>query len=137
MDESAISQNRRSRRSNVLLTAILEVGGAALPVKLRNLSANGALLQGEKLPVAGTPVRFVRNELCVDGRVIWGQGKYAGIAFAERLQPDVVLRHIPPPKPRMKPDFRRPGLACRELSPDEFRLLESWLATAPVPHLGE
>ena len=51
MDESSPTQNRKSRRSNVLMSASLELSGTSLPVKLRNLSADGALIEGEKLPV--------------------------------------------------------------------------------------
>jgi hypothetical protein len=137
MDESAVTQNRRSRRSNVLLTATIEVGGRPHSVKLRNLSAEGALLEGDQLPIEGTEVQFVRKELSVAGRVIWASGKHAGISFNERLKPDVVLRHIPPPRPRMQPDFRRPGLACVEMSSDQRRLIESWFTTAPMSQLGE
>ena len=137
MDQSVASQNRRSRRSNVLLTATIEVAGRPHSVKLRNLSAEGALLEGEQLPIEGTEVQFVRNDLSVAGRVIWASGKHAGISFNERLQPDVVLRHIPPPRPRMQPDFRRPGLACREMSADQRRLIESWFTTAPMSKIGD
>lgn len=137
MDQSATIQNRRSRRSNLLLTATLEVGGRAQTVKLRNLSAEGALLEGDKLPIEGTEVQFLRKDLSVAGRVIWANGKNAGIVFREQLRPDVVLRHIPPPRPRIQPDYRRPGLTCQDLSPDQRRMLESWFATAPVPRPGE
>ena len=137
MDESAVTQNRRSRRSNVLLAAAIEVGGRSQSVKLRNLSAEGALLEGDALPIEGTEVQFLRNDLCVAGRVIWANGKHAGIVFHERLRPDVVLRHIPPPRPRMQADFRRPGLACRDMSPDQRRLIESWFTTAPMARPGE
>ena len=43
-------KNRRSRRSPVLLAASIEVGGTSLKVKLRNLSEEGALIEGERLP---------------------------------------------------------------------------------------
>ena len=47
MDESSQVQNRRERRSNVLLTAVIELSGRTLDVKLRNLSADlGANLVG-------------------------------------------------------------------------------------------
>lgn len=137
MDQSAATQNRRSRRSNVLLSATIEFAGKSLPVKLRNLSAEGALLEGVKLPPAGTEVEFIRKELSVPGSVIWGNGRQAGIAFGEQLDREVVLRHIPPPRPRIQMDFRRPGLTCEDLTHDQRRLLESWFATAPVPRPGE
>lgn len=126
MDQSSITQNRRSRRSNVLLAASIEVAGAVLPVKLRNLSSEGALIEGEGLPAEGAEVLFHRAELSVVSRIAWVHGKQAGIAFKASLPREDVLRHIPEPKHRAATQFRRPGLACRELTPEERRLAESW-----------
>ena len=50
MDESSIMQNRRSNRSPVLLSAKVEVNGAEVSVILRNLSPQGALIEGRELP---------------------------------------------------------------------------------------
>ena len=51
MDESSVNHNRRSRRSPVLLAATIELGATAHDVKLRNLSSDGALIEGaESLP---------------------------------------------------------------------------------------
>lgn len=137
MDQSLVTQNRRSRRSNVMLTATIEAGGNSHGVRLRNLSADGALIEGRNLPPQGTDVRFIRKEIEVEGRVIWSNGEHAGIAFGRPLETEVVLRHIPPPKPRIQADFRRPGLACKALTPSQRRMLESWFATAPVGRPGE
>ena len=127
MDQSSIIQNRRSRRSNVLLTAIVESGGATLPVKLRNLSAYGALVEGASLPPAGVEVTFCRKELSVTGRVAWVSGRQAGIAFASELEPEQVLRHVPPMRQRIQPKFRRPGLVKHELNAEEQRVVDSWV----------
>lgn len=128
---------RRSRRSPVLLAATVEVAGAQVPVKLRNLSEQGALIEGERLPLEGSSTVFARNELSLRSRVVWVQGRYAGVAFDEALNPEQVLRNVPKPKPRTKVDFKRPGLACRPLSAYERRMLESWLTSSPVGSLGE
>lgn len=132
MDTSTGSQNRRSRRSSVLLAATLEVRGETLQVKLRNLSADGALIEGEKLPIEGTEVTFRRKELVEQGEIVWVHGKHAGVAFRQKLQPEEVLRHVPPPRPKMQKEFRRPGLACRELTPQERKLLDSWAALPAI-----
>lgn len=137
MDTSSQSQNRRSRRSNVFLTATIEAAGATIPVKLRNLSADGALVEAAKLPPKGADVLFSRNELCERGRVIWTDGKHAGIAFNAKLDPEQVLRNVPKPRPKMPVSFRRPGLACRELSGEEKALVESWVWSRTAPRPGE
>ena len=136
MDESSIQHNRRSRRSPVFLAATIEVAGAAAPVKLRNLSEEGALVEGDRLPPEGASTFFERKDLRVESRVIWVQGRYAGVAFNQPLKPEEVLRNVPKPRPTIKADFRRPGLACRPLSAEERRMVELWLATAPVPRPG-
>jgi hypothetical protein len=110
MDESSPSQNRKSRRSNVLMSASLELSGTSLPVKLRNLSADGALVQGDKLPVEGAAVQFRKGDLSVAGIVAWVKGRQAGVSFAQKLNPEQLLRHVPVPRPRVTPSFRRPGL---------------------------
>src|SRR3982750_464837 len=95
MDESSIGQNRRSRRSPVLLTATIELGGAMHEVKLRNLSSDGALVQGaDGLPEYAN-VTFCRKDLRVRARIAWVQGSHAGIAFETPLAPAEVLRHVP------------------------------------------
>jgi hypothetical protein len=116
MDESSMITNRRSRRSPVLLAASVEIAGAPVTVKLRNLSEEGALIEGERLPL---------------------EGRYAGVAFDERLNPDDVLRNIPTPKPKAKVDFRRPGFASRPLTASERRMVESWMTTPPRSQVGE
>src|SRR5262245_31728624 len=110
MDESSPTQNRKSRRSNVLMSASLELSGTAVPVKLRNLSAEGALVEGEKLPVGGASVVFRKAALSMPGTVAWVKGRQPGGRFAQNLNPDQLMRHVPAPRPRVTPSFRRPGL---------------------------
>ena len=116
MDESSINQNRRQRRSNVLMAATVEFAGMSLPVKLRNLSSDGVLVEGEKLPVEGSEVIFKRQELSKTGTVAWVRDNRAGLSFKDPLTPEAVLRHVPTPHPRVLPDFRRPGLATQRLT---------------------
>ena len=130
MDQSSMSQNRKSRRSNVLMAASLELSGTSLPVKLRNLSPDGALVEGDKLPVEGAAILFRKGELSIPGRIAWARTRHAGVSFDHKLTPDLVLRHIPAPRPRVKPDFRRPGLKS-ELTEAERRYGEQWLGNFP------
>jgi hypothetical protein len=131
MDESGMMKNRRSRRSPVLLAATVEVAGEPIAVKLRNLSEEGALIEGDRLPLEGSSTWFERNDLRLRSRIVWVQGRYAGVAFDERLNRKDVLRNVPKPKPKAQLDFRRPGLACRPLSAYEKRMLESWMTSSP------
>lgn len=137
MDESNSPKNRRSRRAPVLLAATVEVAGVRQPVKLRNLSAEGALIEGDRLPLEGSITCFQRNDLRVKSRVAWVEGRYAGVAFARPLKPEEVLRHVPRPRARSQPAFRRPGLACRPLSDYERRMIEQWMTESPVARPGD
>ena len=137
MDQTNIPQNRQSRRSNVLLAASIEASGASHPVKLRNLSTEGALIEGEDLPVEGSEVVFRRNELSVNSRVAWVHGKQAGVAFRRPIAQEDVLRNIPKPRHRVPVDYPRPALASRAMTAEERRLAESWAWTPWGDSLGE
>ena len=127
MDQSNSPQNRKTRRSNALMSASIELSGKSLAVKLRNLSAEGALVEADMLPVEGASIMFRKGELCVQGRVAWAKTRHAGISFARKLEPEEVLRHVPAPRARVKPDFRRPGLKAISLTDEEIRFGENWL----------
>jgi hypothetical protein len=137
MDQSSFMQNRKSRRSNVLLAASIEALGTVIPVKLRNLSTEGALIEGTNLPVEGSEVLFRRNDLSVNSRIAWVHGKQAGVAFPTPIPQEEVLRNIPKPRYRAPVQFKRSGLACREMSAEERRLAESWAWTPWGDSLGE
>jgi hypothetical protein len=109
MDQSDNTQNRKTRRSNVLMSASLELSGASMAVKLRNLSAEGALVEGDRLPVEGAALLFRKGDLSIPGTIAWVKGRQAGVTFAQKLDPDQLLRHIPTPRARVTQSFRRPG----------------------------
>lgn len=132
-----MQHNRRSRRSPVFLTATIEVGGVPEPVKLRNLSEEGALIEGERLPPQGSVSCFERKDLRVNSRIVWVRGRFAGVTFDQKLKPEDVLRHVPKPRPTAKSDFRRPAVASRPLTPDERKMIEIWLSTSHVERPGD
>ena len=137
MESSSNCQNRRSRRSQVLLTAEISHAGATQSVKLRNMSADGALVESDCLPIEGTPVVFCRNDLCVNGRLVWVNGSYAGIAFDAKLNPGEVLRHIPAPRPKIQARTYRPGFTPRKMTSEQQRLAESWIWNPAADRPGE
>lgn len=139
MDESRLLQDRRFRRSNVLLKATLESPGGSLPVVLRNLSQEGALVQGEELPGEGSRVLFHRQGLSVPSRVAWSHSNYAGLEFDFPLFPRELLRHVPAPDRKPPPPVpmkRRPGFDAKPLSPAERQMIEQW-ATEGATRVGE
>ena len=136
MDESSNAQNRRTRRSRMLMSATLETSGRAVNVTLRNLSAEGAQVEGASLPIEGSDLLFRKGDLAVAGSIIWTNGKQAGIRFAQALDPATVLNHVPTARPRKSDDFRRPGLGNRPLTEQERSLAEAWIAVGPAPTVG-
>jgi hypothetical protein len=75
------AEDRASPRTNLLLAATAEVGGRAVPVRIRNLSETGALLEGAGLPDAGMPLVLVRGDLHVSATVAWAAGPRRGVRF--------------------------------------------------------
>jgi hypothetical protein len=123
------SSRRSSIRSKVLLAATLRLADRTLAVRLRDLSADGALVEGAgDLAVDGL-VTFCRNDLAVPGVVAWSDGKLAGISFSGPLSPELVLRHIPRPAEIKIVDHRRPALRQRGLSAQEQSLMDELVAT--------
>jgi hypothetical protein len=56
-----------------------DTGSAA--VRVRNVSALGALLQGKALPPIGTDVRLTKGDLSAFGVLTWKRGDQAGLRF--------------------------------------------------------
>lgn len=132
MDESSITQNRRSNRSPVLLSAKIDIDGIPVAVVLRNLSSEGALVEGKVLPREGAVTLFNRNDLSVNGRIVWVEGRFAGLAFDTPLEREELLRHVPKPRNRAEQQFRRPGLACQPLTEADRRMIKLWLTPASI-----
>ncbi len=110
----------------MLLSAKIDVAGSEVSVVLRNLSSEGALIEGAKLPRTGATTQFRRNDLAVNGRIVWVEGRLAGLAFDRDLGREELLRQVPQPKQRFEQQFRRPGLSSKPLSEADRKMLELW-----------
>lgn len=137
MEDDQPPQNRKSQRANVLMQASLELSGTSIPVKLRNLSSDGALIESDRLPVEGAAVVFKRGDLAVPGKIAWTKTTHAGVSFSRKLNPDQVMRHVPQPRAHVAPTFRRPGLKSQALTDQERRFGELWLRSGAISPLGE
>ena len=71
----------RAPRKNLFLTATLAVGGIGRAVRVRNLSASGALVEGTKLPVTGDATILQRGSLSADCTIVWQVGGRGGLRF--------------------------------------------------------
>lgn len=83
----AMSKGRSEERTHLFLDATWagEAGrGAqptAIPVRVRNLSATGALIEGVMLPLAGAQVTLRRGECEATGRTMWVAPGRCGLEF--------------------------------------------------------
>jgi hypothetical protein len=109
MDNISPAKKRRSRRSMLLMAASVEHDAAVTPVTLRNLSADGALVEGNHRLAAHMRIVFHKNDLAVAGRVAWTAGRRCGLAFDTSLDPETVLRYVPEPRPSEVKVVKRPG----------------------------
>src|SRR5688572_1407005 len=72
---------RASRRTNLMLAATIEAGGRSTPVRIRNLSDTGALIEGAGLLEKSEPVVVRRGELEIGATVAWCGGDKCGVRF--------------------------------------------------------
>ena len=124
------TDERRSDRANVLLTAVLDHGRKRIPVRIRNVSEHGALVIGRGLPPGDTAVTFHCNGLTVESFVAWSTAGQAGIQFETPIDPATLTERPSPPAAIVKAagnaDFRRPGFRGNQLSIGERRIVADW-----------
>lgn len=77
----APQQRERMPRKNLMLAASIESAGMRAPVRIRNLSESGAMLDGAALPEAGAPVMLLRADIQVAALVVWREAGRCGIRF--------------------------------------------------------
>lgn len=110
-------RERREDRVDLLVRVTLHTDGASSVVRLCNISARGALVEGEDLPATGRTVDLQRGATAVQGRIIWRAGNKAGISFSDRTE---VEHWFPEAEPQNSVDkaFQR---IARELNRQDKR----------------
>lgn len=92
--EQRSPDSRTQVRSNVFLGAALECAERSFPVRIRNISRSGALLDGKELPGEGDSVRLRRAGLLIGGKVAWRVSGFLGMCFAEDIEVDQWARRV-------------------------------------------
>jgi len=72
---------QRAPRTNLFLAATIEADTLNAPVRIRNLSEGGAMLEGPAFPRIGDGLTLRRLEMHIGGRVIWHSGSRCGVQF--------------------------------------------------------
>jgi hypothetical protein len=91
------SEARANARTNMFLAAVAAGSGFMVPVKIRNMSSTGALLEGPGMPESGTSIRLLRGRLVAPAYVVWSYGGRCGIRFKLLLS---VTEWMAPPSNR-------------------------------------
>jgi hypothetical protein len=82
MDSAPVHELRLDCRSNIFVMAALYASGRSVaPVRVRNLSRTGALIEAVDLPEPGTHVRLGRGSLTASGTIIWLNRGKGGLQF--------------------------------------------------------
>lgn len=79
--EGAARESRRQPRTNMFVMATLYSEAGSAPVKIRNLSPTGALVEGGVLPPPAARVSLSRGSLTIVGSVVWRTDARAGLKF--------------------------------------------------------
>lgn len=97
MDKPFPSPGREARlqpRSSMFVAAVLQAGGEHAPVKVRNMSANGAMIDSPMVPPPGTNAHLIRGALRAHGTVVWSRNNKCGLHFSSELS---VREWLAPP----------------------------------------
>lgn len=73
---------RSAPRASIYLAATLYCDSSPFAVKIRNISATGALVEGASTPSSGSLVQLVRGGLIVHGLIAWSSEGRCGIKFS-------------------------------------------------------
>lgn len=127
------ADERRAERTNVILTAILEIADKpVIHVRISNLSASGALLIGPDFPPTETAAVLRCNDLALSGWITWSDGHKAGMQFSDPIETEALTkraRRVPAAilKDERSLDFKRPGFRGNQMSDAERDEVERWL----------
>ncbi|MDB5672490.1 MAG: PilZ protein [Alphaproteobacteria bacterium] len=87
MDQPAELAEPRTRapRTNLFIAATVDVRGRSMPVRVRNMSQTGALIETSSGLAPGTPLTLRRGDHVASGWIVWCDGQKCGISFAEAV----------------------------------------------------
>ena len=84
--DNGSSYTRVASRSNVFLAATLYAQNKAVPIRIRNLSDHGAMLEGASLPGEGEKVQLQRGSLSATAQVAWQRDQFRGVWFDDPIE---------------------------------------------------
>lgn len=121
--QSRAADARGGNRASLYLAAALYCDGFSSPVKIRNISSAGALIEGLLVPSMGSLVQLVRGGLIVHGLVAWSVEGRCGLKFSGSV--DVEQWRA------------TPGNGEQQRVDEIVRLVKAGAVPLPVPPLSE
>jgi hypothetical protein len=91
LPKSCQENGRAERRFEVQLSAVLRTGLLSMPVRVRNLSRSGALVQAPCAPPNGGTVTLSREGFAIEGTVMWVDGHLFGLRFEAPMRATELL----------------------------------------------
>jgi hypothetical protein len=78
----------RESRKNLMLAATITAAEVSAPVRIRNLSEHGAMIDGAALPEPGSTLMLTRLELSVQATAVWVRDSRCGLQLASSIVVD-------------------------------------------------
>lgn len=94
LDDQPAGNKRIQPRSSMFLVAVMRSGTEQAPVKVRNMSPNGAMVDTPFAPSRGTSVDLMRGPFIARGTVMWSSGNRVGLRFSSEVS---VKEWLAPP----------------------------------------
>ena len=113
---------RRAARSSMYVAAVLcSSGGASSPVRIRNMSPTGALIEGGFAVARGETVHLVRGGLSTEACAVWCASGRCGLKFPRSVE--------------VKSWLAPPGNGEQQRVDALVRLVQAGAVPLPVPEL--
>jgi hypothetical protein len=115
VEENRPDEQRGGRRHPLIWSGMLHHDFQSLPVRLRNISETGALIECEMpLPVGAEPLLDLGEGVSLFGTVTWAVGDQAGLKFHSPFDMSDLARARPQIAPAQwkRPDYLRSGAAA-------------------------
>lgn len=100
------------------------------PVKLRDISAGGTLVESEQPFAAGKDAILRRGSTEVFARIVWANGNRCGLQFEDPMTEAELLAFIHQPlkaaAPMPQPLPQRPSLDPEPLTPEQWEIIQAW-----------
>ena len=82
MNRLQTADPRENARTNMFLGAVIREADQSIPVKVRNMSVSGALVEGAVVPEECAEVQLVRGSLALCATVAWSSSGRCGLRFS-------------------------------------------------------